>query len=219
MVIRDDKIFAVNPSLSTDAAAADNVIDATGKYLIPGLWDMHVHFLYEPKLTEHMADLFLQYGVTSVRDTGGNLEELVKLRKVLNNAQNPTPHIFLAPCWMDSFQFMTAAIRRDPHLASMSRRATRHTPASKHLKLPVPDLIKIYELVQPDVYQALVDAARAESTYRVPRPADAYRRSGRAARRFHGTFTQHRTGLCQQLARSTAATAGNLHSFHRGSGL
>ena len=27
---------------------------------------MHVHFLYEPKLTEHMADLFLQYGVTSV---------------------------------------------------------------------------------------------------------------------------------------------------------
>ena len=64
VVVRNDKIFAVNPALSTEAAAAENVIDATGKYLIPGLWDMHVHFLYEPKLTEHMADLFLQYGVT-----------------------------------------------------------------------------------------------------------------------------------------------------------
>ena len=70
VVIRDDKIFAINPALTAAAAASPNVIDADGQFLVPGLWDMHVHFLYEPKLTEQMADLFLQYGVTSVRDTG-----------------------------------------------------------------------------------------------------------------------------------------------------
>ena len=83
VVIRDDKIFAINPALTAAAAASPNVLDADGQFLVPGLWDMHVHFLYEPKLTEQMADLFLQYGVTSVRDTGGNLADLAALRERL----------------------------------------------------------------------------------------------------------------------------------------
>ena len=48
VVIRDDKIFAVNPTLTGSAATAPNVVDGSGQFLIPGLWDMHVHFLYEP---------------------------------------------------------------------------------------------------------------------------------------------------------------------------
>ena len=62
---------------------------------------MHVHFLYEPKLTEQMADLFLQYGVTSVRDTGGNLEELVALRERLKQRAKPVPHIYFSGPLLD----------------------------------------------------------------------------------------------------------------------
>ena len=164
VVVRNDKIFAVNPALSTEAAAAENVIDATDKYLIPGLWDMHVHFLYEPKLTEHMADLFLQYGVTSVRDTGGNLEELVKLRERLRQRARPTPRVYFSGPLLDGqFPVYDGSDPARPALGiDVATRAAAHARV-KALKAAGADLIKIYELVQPDVYQALVDAARREN--------------------------------------------------------
>ncbi|GIS20059.1 MAG: hypothetical protein CM15mP120_19750 [Pseudomonadota bacterium] len=48
-----------------------------------------------------MADLFLQYGVTSVRDTGGNLEELVKLRERLRQRARPTPRVYFSGPLLD----------------------------------------------------------------------------------------------------------------------
>ena len=48
--------------------------------MIPGLWDTHVHFAYLEKLAPSMFDLFLAYGITSVRDTGGKIN-LVKVGK------------------------------------------------------------------------------------------------------------------------------------------
>ena len=53
------------------------VIDGESRYLIPGLWDMHVHLTYEPRLSGVMGDLFLDYGITSVRDTGGIIDTLL----------------------------------------------------------------------------------------------------------------------------------------------
>ena len=55
---------------------AQKVLDGGGKFLIPGLWDMHVHITYEPDLTAAMPDLFLSYGITSVRDTGALLDKI-----------------------------------------------------------------------------------------------------------------------------------------------
>ena len=57
------------------------MIDGTGKYLIPGLWDFHVHLTYEASLVKEMPKLLLSYGVTSVRDTGGMLEKVLPVVK------------------------------------------------------------------------------------------------------------------------------------------
>ena len=50
----------------------NKIIDGSNKYLIPGLWDSHVHFYFDRQLALHMPELFLSTGITSVRDTGGN---------------------------------------------------------------------------------------------------------------------------------------------------
>ena len=71
---RDDQIIAVATAEEPELPA-DQSIDGRGRYLIPGLWDMHVHITYEPELTDLMPLLFLDYGITSVRDTGGMLPE------------------------------------------------------------------------------------------------------------------------------------------------
>ena len=161
VVIRNGKIVAVNPALTAARATAANVVDATGQYLIPGLWDMHVHFLYEPRLTEEMADLFLQYGVTSVRDTGGDLDQLVTLRNQMRQRARPAPRIFISGPLLDG-QFPVYD-GSDPARPALGIDVATEITAKARvaaLKDAGADLIKIYELVQPDVYQALVSAAR-----------------------------------------------------------
>jgi len=56
-------------SISTDAVAAKQVIDGKGKYLIPGLWDMHTHITMAG---EEGLGIFLKCGITSIRDMGGD---------------------------------------------------------------------------------------------------------------------------------------------------
>jgi cytosine/adenosine deaminase-related metal-dependent hydrolase len=52
------------------------VIDGTGKFLIPGLWDMHVHLADKPALGE-----FLRWGIVGIRDMGNDLPDLLALRQ------------------------------------------------------------------------------------------------------------------------------------------
>jgi imidazolonepropionase-like amidohydrolase len=163
VVIRDDKIFAVNPTLTGSAATAPNVVDGSGQFLIPGLWDMHVHFLYEPKLTEQMADLFLQYGVTSVRDTGGNLADLAALRERLTERSRPSPRIYFSGPLLDGkFVVYDGSDPARPALGVDVANTSSANARVKELKDAGADLIKIYELVQPDVYADLVAAARSQ---------------------------------------------------------
>jgi hypothetical protein len=63
VVIQDDIIVYVGPAekinAASEAGTSDQVVDAMGQFLIPGLWDMHVHFLYDEALTDVMPELFL----------------------------------------------------------------------------------------------------------------------------------------------------------------
>jgi imidazolonepropionase-like amidohydrolase len=62
------------------AVTADVIIDGSGKYLIPGLWDMHVHFRGGDSLiseNKHLLNLFLANGITGVRDAGGDITPAV----------------------------------------------------------------------------------------------------------------------------------------------
>ena len=69
VLVKDGKIARVlDPGESVGQSL--KVIEGTGQFLLPGLWDMHVHIVYEAQLIQQMPDLFLDYGVTSVRDTG-----------------------------------------------------------------------------------------------------------------------------------------------------
>ena len=70
VVIRDGRIEAVSSQASVPRRA--QVVDARGKFLIPGLWDLHVHLWH----AERQMPLFLANGVTGVRDMGGDFQKL-----------------------------------------------------------------------------------------------------------------------------------------------
>jgi len=73
------------------------IIDGEGKYLIPGLWDAHVHLTFIPEIDhETHFKLYLKNGVTSIRDTGAILSELQPSLNFIEANPNTTPRLFYA---------------------------------------------------------------------------------------------------------------------------
>jgi imidazolonepropionase-like amidohydrolase len=104
IVVRDGRITSVvpeGPSVAVPDAA--QVIDATGKYMIPGLADMHVHFglgspfPHGPGTTEAVLARELYYGVTTVLQLGatdGSADAIRQLQARRRSGTLPAPHIY-----------------------------------------------------------------------------------------------------------------------------
>jgi imidazolonepropionase-like amidohydrolase len=74
------------------------IVDGSGKFLIPGLWDMHVHVQHDPDI---FYPLFIANGVTGVRDMGGPLDKLKKWRSQIREGGRIGPRIVLAGPFLD----------------------------------------------------------------------------------------------------------------------
>lgn len=132
-------------------------IDGRGRYLIPGLWDMHAHFAYDENFAEAMADLFVSYGITSVRDTGGPTSFLIPFRERME-ARGAAPRIHLAGPLLDGIPTVydghSVPEVGEPITSSIAAKSRVNELAALGV-----DFIKIYEMVTPEVFHALVAAA------------------------------------------------------------
>ncbi len=90
VVIDGNKIVAVGADGSVSVPKGAQVIDASNKTLMPGLWDMHVHLGPNDGLL-HMA-----CGVTSVRDLGNDIDQLGKMRARYDNGTEIGPRVLMA---------------------------------------------------------------------------------------------------------------------------
>src|SRR5712691_10576238 len=76
VVVDGERITAAGPLASTRAPANARLVSGRGKFLIPGLWDMHVHLWYQ----ENQLPVFLAFGVTGVQDMGSDYQRVVVWR-------------------------------------------------------------------------------------------------------------------------------------------
>src|SRR4249919_823386 len=80
VAVRGGDIVDVAPDQKAAGYAAKQTVDATGKFVMPGLWDMHVHFGGGEELIQENKDLlplYIAHGITSVRDCAGDLADQV----------------------------------------------------------------------------------------------------------------------------------------------
>lgn len=112
VLIAGDQIVAVGREGEVDVPVGIEVIDTNGMTVLPGLFDMHVHMqllghgdyprwheLYSDRMEEMMevaANQLLMAGVTSARDLGGPLEELVSLKRRIASGEIPGPNMFIS---------------------------------------------------------------------------------------------------------------------------
>lgn len=158
VAVRDGWIELVQPA-SEPTPNATTSIDGTGHFLIPGLWDMHVHITYELGLTGQMADRFLDYGVTSVRDTGGLLPLLQPEIERWRAPDAVAPRIYFSGPLLDGTKVVYNGVgRSEIGIANASvQTAVANIEALASAGV---DFVKVYELVSPEVFAALVTAAR-----------------------------------------------------------
>ena len=161
VLLNGDEIVSVEPGASvvSSAPSARLVIDGAGRYLIPGLWDMHAHITYEPTLTASMPNLFLDYGITSVRDTGGMLPKLLPEIEKWRAAGAHAPRVFFSGPLLDGTKVVYDGDDR-PEIGISNATAELAVENIDALVSAGVDFIKIYELVSPQVFATLVAQAR-----------------------------------------------------------
>src|SRR4030095_12085890 len=99
VLVRGDRISAVSPDREADLPANARIIDGTGRYLVPGLFEMHAHI---SKTRSSALGLFVVNGVTTMRDMGGDHEELLRWRREVRSGVRIGPRILLAGPYLES---------------------------------------------------------------------------------------------------------------------
>lgn len=165
VIVEDGRIVAMGPRVSTSPAAEATLIEGKGKYLIPGLADMHVHLMNQEFMTaliqkddpiqpiENMLYLYLANGVTTVRVMAG-YPELLTLRDAIARGEVLGPRLILTTPMFDGKKpIWPAPLGRPIPTPEAARSAVQESKKDGY------DMIKVYTLLGRDVYDAVLEEA------------------------------------------------------------
>ncbi len=147
VVIAGNRIQSVGPDATSKIPTGAEIIDAGGKALLPGLWDMHVHISPGPDGMLHIAA-----GVTSARDMGNDTGTVLRLKKKFDEGSVIGPRLVLAGM-MDSpgpFQVPIGL------LASTEPEA--RAIVNRYADLGF-EQIKIYSSMKPELVPSIIEEA------------------------------------------------------------
>jgi hypothetical protein len=156
--LADERIAAIGPSKSVFIPRKTKSLDGTGKFLVPGLVDMHVHLTGAGEPTgsrDFILPLLLANGITTVRDMGGDLESLLELRHEIEHGQLQAPRIFFAGPYLDG----------NPPFFQPSLVVTNTAEATEDVHSLISrgaDFIKVQSNLSRDAYFGIADVCRRE---------------------------------------------------------
>jgi imidazolonepropionase-like amidohydrolase len=174
VIVRGGRIAEIGESLAGIGGKLTGAhVNGTGKFLIPGLWDMHVHMVFGdwfPHGKEITLPLFIANGITGVRDMGGELEVLQQWRQEIAAGTLTGPRMVISGPMLDGPQprFPSSIAIKTPE---DGRRAV------EELKRRGADFIKLQSLIPRDAVFAIADEARKQAIPFVGHVPDAVRAS------------------------------------------
>jgi imidazolonepropionase-like amidohydrolase len=110
VVVRDGRIAAIGPAAEVRRPEGATVVDGTGKYLIPGLFEMHAH---TSKTRGSALGLYVVHGVTTLRDQGSEHAEVLGWRREIRSGARVGPRMIIAGPYLESLRNIER-MRRDP---------------------------------------------------------------------------------------------------------
>ncbi|MFL6208999.1 MAG: amidohydrolase family protein [Pyrinomonadaceae bacterium] len=148
VVINGNRITAVGPDAQVQMPVQAEVIDAGGRTLLPGLWDMHVHLFGGDGLM-HMAA-----GVTDVRDLGNDSEQLLALRRKFDAGTSIGPHVLMAAL-IDGRGPYTGPTKNLVDTEEEARAVVEQAAKLGYVQ------IKIYSSIKPELVPKIVELAHS----------------------------------------------------------
>jgi imidazolonepropionase-like amidohydrolase len=110
VLVRDGRIAEVGRAAEIRIPAGATVVDGTGKYLIPGLFEMHAH---TSKTRASALGLYVVHGVTTIRDQGSEHAEVLRWRQEVRDGARVGPRMLIAGPYLESLRNIER-MRRDP---------------------------------------------------------------------------------------------------------
>lgn len=162
VLIRDGRISAIDSASRTNIPANATIVGASGKFLIPGLWDMHVHLA---KAGDKALGLFIANGVTSVRDMGGDFALVQRWRSEIAAGTRVGPRIRSAGPLLESAERVRRMKARgtiepvDRFRAPVADTTDARRVVDSVARLGV-DFVKMRTAASPQVYLAIAAATR-----------------------------------------------------------
>lgn len=149
VVIEGNHIRAVGKDGAVKIPAQARKVDAGGKALLPGLWDMHVH------VSPNDGLLHLAAGVTSVRDLANDNDALLKIKRDIENGKDIGPRITMRG-FMDGRGPYTG-----PTKVFVDNEAEARSAIENYAKLGY-DGIKVYSSIKPELVPTIIKLAHAK---------------------------------------------------------
>jgi imidazolonepropionase-like amidohydrolase len=150
VVVEGNRISQVGDAKKVHAPKGAQVVNARGLYVIPGLWDMHVH-VWE---TDRTFPMFIANGVLGVRNMGGHIDELKRWRSQVVSGELLGPHMVISGPLVDGL-----------NPAHPDHSVVVHDPAEGRaivdsLKQSGVDFIKVFDNLTPDEYYAIAEESK-----------------------------------------------------------
>jgi hypothetical protein len=161
VVIIGDRITTLGKSRKVRVPANAQVVDATGKYLIPGLWDMHVHVFRNASQrppNEYYFPLFIANGITGVRDMWTKLDKVAQVelwRKQFTERPGTVPRFGAVGTIVDGLP----ATWPNSDTVSTADEARRMVDT---LKAGGVDFVKVYWNLSREAYFAIADQTKKQ---------------------------------------------------------
>lgn len=150
VIVRGDRIVAVGPAASTPVPAGATVIDATGKTVMPGMWEMHMHLQVANQSS--MSLMQLAQGLTTARDLAADMDVAVSQRDRERDGKLASPRIILGG-------FMDGPLAwAGPSDALVSTEAQARAWVARYDSLGYKQ-IKLYNLTHPDLVPVIAAEA------------------------------------------------------------
>jgi imidazolonepropionase-like amidohydrolase len=157
VIVRHGRIDSVAKHAMFTPSHKTQVVNGSGKYLIPGLWDMHAHSAGGPAApwdSRIILPLYIANGVTGIRDMGGNLELLKQRKASIERGDLLGPHMFIAGPFLNGgkpYEYTLTTNTPDEARQAVDKLAREHV-----------DFIKVLSDFSRAIYFAVADETKKQ---------------------------------------------------------
>ena len=157
VVIKNGRIDSIAKHAMIASSQKTQVVNGTGKYLIPGLWDMHAHSAGGPASpwdAKVILPLYIANGITGIRDMGGNLQLLQQRKQSIERGELLGPHMYISGPFLNGgkpYEYTITTNSPEEGRAAVDKLAGEHV-----------DFIKVLSDLSRDTYFAIAEEAKKQ---------------------------------------------------------